>query len=249
MNNGKIFCRVEQKFPVTADKRYRLEQLIKSRIVPDKYPRGTICNLYFDTPNFLMIRNSVDAENYKEKLRLRSYGIPTDGGKVFLELKKKYDGVVYKRREIMTYSEAKDYIYERKMPFDTQIMREIDYVMDVYEGLAPAAFISYDRESFVGADDQSLRITFDSNIIYRFDDVTFEGGIYGGSLLPPDTYIMEIKVLGAIPMWLVHELSACEIYKGSYSKYGTAYTQMLSENDLFREKIKRNKENFYEHTF
>lgn len=249
MSNGQIFCRVEQKFPITADKRYRLEQLIKDRITPDKYPRGTICNLYFDTPGFLMIRNSIDAENYKEKLRLRSYGIPADSGKVFLELKKKYDGIVYKRREIMSYFEAKNYINTRKMPKNSQIMREIDYVMDVYEGLAPAAFLSYDRESFVGVHDPSLRITFDSNIIYRFDDVTFEGGIYGRTLLQPDTYIMEIKVLGAIPMWLVRELSACEIYKGSYSKYGTAYTQMLSENKLYYDTKKTNKENFYEHTF
>ena len=90
MSNGQIFCRVEQKFPISADKRYRLERLIKDRIEPDKYPRGTICNLYFDTPDYLMIRNSIDAENYKEKLRLRSYGIPEDDGKVFLELKKKF---------------------------------------------------------------------------------------------------------------------------------------------------------------
>jgi hypothetical protein len=177
-----------------------------------------------------MIRNSIDAENYKEKLRLRSYGIPEDDGKVFLELKKKFDGVVYKRREIMTYSEAKDYIYTRKKTYDTQIMREIDYVMRVYEGLAPAAFLSYDRESFVGIHDDGLRITFDSNIIYRFEDVRLESGIYGRSLLPPDMYIMEIKVLGAIPMWLVRELSACEIYKGSYSKYGTAYHQSASKS-------------------
>lgn len=242
MSNGQIFCRVEQKFPISADKRYRLERLIRDRIVPDKYPRGTICNLYFDTPNFLMIRNSIDAENYKEKLRLRSYGIPSDDGRVFLELKKKYDGVVYKRREIMTYSEAKEYINTRKTPKDTQIMREIDYVMDTYEGLAPAAFLSYDREAFVGAMDSSVRITFDSNIIYRFDDVTLEGGIYGNTILPPDMYIMEIKVLGAIPMWLVKELSACEIYKGSFSKYGTAYKNMISENKYFNTLTANNKE-------
>lgn len=249
MSNGQIFCRVEQKFPISADKRYRLERLIKDHIEPDKYPRGTICNLYFDTPDYLMIRNSIDAENYKEKLRLRSYGIPEDDGKVFLELKKKFDGVVYKRREIMTYSEAKDYIYTRKKPYDTQIMREIDHVMRVYEGLAPAAFLSYDRESFVGIHDDGFRITFDSNIVYRFEDVRLESGIYGRSLLPPDMYIMEIKVLGAIPMWLVRELSACEIYKGSYSKYGTAYTQMLSEKNIVFDKKKNYEENSYEHTF
>lgn len=248
MSNGQIFCRVEQKFPITADKRYRLERLIRDRIVPDRYPRGTICNLYFDTPDFLMIRNSIDAENYKEKLRLRSYGIPSDDGRVFFELKKKYDGVVYKRREIMSYFEAKNYINSRKIPKNTQIMREIDYVLDTYYGLSPAVFLSYDREAFVGVHDESLRITFDSNIIYRFEDVRFEGGIYGRTLLPPDSYIMEIKVLGAIPTWLVRELSACEIYKGSYSKYGMAYTQMLSDGNLIYGKLKTNKENLYEHT-
>ena len=242
MSNGQIFCRVEKKFVISADKRYRLERLMRDRIVPDKYPRGTVCNLYFDTPDFLMIRNSIDAEIYKEKLRLRSYGIPSDDGRVFLELKKKYDGVVYKRRETMSYVEAKEYISARKAPMDTQIMREIDYVMNTYDGLAPAAFLSYEREAFVGALDPSLRITFDSDIIYRFDDVSLEGGIYGRRLLLPDTYIMEIKVLGAIPLWLVRELSACEIYKSSFSKYGTAYKQMISENNIFDTQIRNSKE-------
>lgn len=240
MGNGKIFCRIEKKYTLTGDQRARFQKMISSYIRPDEYPSCTICNLYFDTPTFLMIRNSVDADNYKEKLRLRSYGVPKPSDKVFLELKKKYDGVVYKRREIMTLSEAQAYISGGSPPRDSQIFREIDYVIGTYEELAPAVWICYDREAFYAVNDPTVRITFDSDLLYRNKDVKLESGVYGKRILDPDKYIMEIKASGGMPLWLTSTLDACGIYGGSFSKYGAAYNLMLRDSTVDFTKILSN---------
>lgn len=124
-----IFKRTEKKYILTKEQHKALFSIIKGRLSSDKFPKSTILNIYLDTSDFLMIRNSIEATSYKEKLRLRSYGTPDDDSKVFLEIKKKYKGVVYKRREVMTLEEARRYIDNGIKPFDSQIMREIDYMM------------------------------------------------------------------------------------------------------------------------
>lgn len=202
-----------------------LKESIQSFIQLDPYPQYTIYNLYFDTCDYEFIYHSIEKPVYKEKLRLRSYG-PVDGtGKVYLELKKKCDGVVFKRRVTLSYEEAMAYLLENKYPImDCQIMREIDYVNRHYQ-LEPKLFLAYDRIAYSGILDQQLRITFDRNIRYRFqqwdlnsDDKTIE-------LLKEDQYLMEIKAPKAMPIWLVKELSKQQIYPVSFSKYGAIYKE------------------------
>lgn len=223
MQDIMIFRRVEKKYRLTPPQKEALLGIIGGHLIPDAHGQNTICSLYLDTPDHRIIRNSIDAKTYKEKLRLRSYGTPGMDDHVFLEIKKKFKGVVYKRREVMTLREAMAYIEHGIKPCDSQIMREIDYAMHFYHDPQPAMLIAYEREAYFDADDPNLRITFDTNVRARDKECRLENGSHGEFLLPQDAILMEIKTTGAMPVWLAKALSECAILPARFSKYGTAY--------------------------
>ena len=228
-----IFKRVEKKYLLTEREREALLQKIAPMLVPDKYGHSTISSLYLDTPDFRIIRASIEAKEwgyaYKEKLRLRTYGTPSADSKTFLEIKKKYKGVVYKRRIALTLAEAMDYINGGASPPDSQIMREIDYSMHFYSHPKPAAVVSYERDAFFVRNLPALRITFDSAVRYRNTDLDLTHGSYGKTLLDDSFSLMEIKTDGAMPLWLSHALDELKIYPTSFSKYGRAYIDIINE--------------------
>lgn len=233
MADNFTFKRYEKKYLLNREQYERLQECLKPYIQLDQYGLHTICNIYYDTDQFDLIRTSIEKPPYKEKLRLRSYGIPQEGGKVFLEIKKKWKGVVYKRRIAMTLEEAENYLEKGKaLPEDGQIEREIDYFVKFYHP-KPKMYIAYDREAYFGKEDNALRITFDQNIRSREEDLQLELGDAGKLLLDSEYRLMEIKVSGAFPMWLAHILSELEIYPTSFSKYGNIYKQNVSR--LMRE--------------
>jgi len=225
-----VFKRYEIKYLITEEQCEKLKKLFTEYMTGDEYGNSTIRNIYFDTPSYLLIRNSVEKPVYKEKLRLRSYGVTTPDSTVFLEVKKKFKGVVYKRRLRLKEKEALDYILDGvKLP-DSQIFREIDYFVSYYKELIPRVVISYEREAFYSKYDSTFRVTFDKNVLYRQDDLSLESGVYGKRILPEGKVLMEVKTAYAIPLWLTSFLSENKIYKTSFSKYGTAYADILSEN-------------------
>lgn len=224
MAEQKIFERYELKYLMTEVEYQKFMEGISNKICPDRYPTSSICNLYYDTPEYSLIRASLDHPVYKEKLRLRSYGVPKDDSKVFLEIKKKYEDVVYKRRESLSLSSADEFV-ERPEPF-SQITKEIAYFLTFYKTLQPAMALFYERTSFCGKDDPSLRITFDRKILYRDYDLDLKKGIYGVSALPLGMLLMEIKCAGALPLWLCRAISEQKINKTSFSKYGKAYSDL-----------------------
>lgn len=226
-----VFKRYEKKYLLSAEQYSKLRLALAEYMAVDKYGKTAICNIYFDTPEHLLIRRSLEKPVYKEKLRLRSYETPGADDTVFIELKKKYKGVVYKRRVAMNLKNAKSYLTERISPDPkNQILKEIDWFMDEYSGIAPAMVISYDRVAMYGREDPELRITFDSNILWREEELLLEKGIYGTPLLEPGERLMEIKIAGAMPIWLCHLLDELEIFPRSFSKYGKAYINSLCEN-------------------
>lgn len=225
-----IFERTEKKYIITVKQRRQLLEKIREYIKADEYGESTVCSLYFDTDDYRLIRNSIEKPIYKEKLRLRSYFTPKQTSNVFLELKKKYNGVVYKRRQTLEYSTAMDYVNDGIMPNDSQIMREIDWAMHFYNGLKPRMFIAYDRTAFYSKTDFNLRITFDKNVRFRTDNLELSKGSFGERILSPDMCIMEIKALKAMPMWLTNALNELKIFPGSFSKYGTAYATVTQRN-------------------
>lgn len=226
MGYNDIFKRYELKYILSIEQYYLLKSAMDGFMKGDKYGESDICNLYCDTPDFLLVRRSIDKPFYKEKLRIRSYGVAKDGEKVFVEIKKKYDSVVYKRR-IATDENTAVGILENDTIYDSQIGKEIAYFTKLYNGIKPQMFISYRREAYYGKEDKDFRITFDRSILWRTHDLTLKSGIYGSPVLPDNMVIMEIKTVASIPLWLVKILSENKIYKSSFSKYGTAYTLML----------------------
>ena len=224
-----IFKRIEKKYQLTQKQKEELLAAVGEYLTPDEHGQSTICSLYLDTPDHLLIRNSIDAEAYKEKLRLRSYGTPKPTSKVFLELKKKYKGVVYKRRVDMTLEEAEKYLATGEMPMNSQIMKEIDYAMEFYHHPQPAMMIVYEREAFYVKGMPNLRLTFDTSVRYRDTGLLLEEGTEGKKIISDDTVLLEIKTDGAMPVWLSHALDGCKIRPSSFSKYGTAYLETLKE--------------------
>ena len=226
-----IFERTEKKYLLTKEQYDALLEKSKGKIEADEYGLTSICNIYFDTEDSELIRNSIEKPIYKEKLRLRSYGVPeSETSKVFLEIKKKFDGVVYKRRVAMTYKEAEEYLKNHVVPnVNPQILKEIDYIISYYN-LKPKLFLAYDRIAYYGVDDKELRITFDKNIRSREDNLSLFAGSDGTMLLEDDYLLMEIKSNGAMPLWLTNLLSELHIYPLSFSKYGNIYKQSLMKS-------------------
>lgn len=237
MSYQNIFKRYELKFLITKEQQRNIEASMQDYMQPDKFKKSTINNIYFDTPNKLLVRRSNEKPVYKEKLRLRSYGTASPESTVFIELKKKYDGVVYKRRIAMSERESMNYLCKGLPPVHaTQITKEIDYFYQVYKDLKPSVFLSYEREAFYSKADKDFRITFDENILYRNYDLSLTSKIYGELLLQKGMVLLEVKTTAGIPLWLTGVLSTNNVYKTSFSKYGSAYNLMLissvSENGV-----------------
>ena len=182
------------------------------------------------------MRRSNEKPYYKEKLRIRSYGVVKGDADVFVEIKKKYNSVVYKRRISASEKTALNML-SGKTEDSAQIAREIAYFTRLYEGIKPQMFISYRREAFYAREDKNFRITFDRSIVWRTENLSLSCGIYGKPVLPDGKVLMEIKTAAAIPLWLTKVLSKNRIYKTSFSKYGTAYNIMLKQQKQGGQKV------------
>lgn len=223
-----VFKRYELKYLITYQKYQEILPVIKNHLEHEKFNNTTIQSLYYDTKDYLLIRRSMDKPKYKEKLRLRSYGLANSEDKVFLEIKKKYDGIVYKRRVALKEEESLPYIYGYNSKANTQIEKEIAYFKRIYPDLRPMILLLYDREAY---EKDGLRITFDTNIRYRQKDLSLSKGLYGTKILNDDYILMEVKVSNALPMWLATLFSENHIYKTSFSKYGEAYKTIMKEKE------------------
>lgn len=231
MSYQAIFKRYELKYLLTQQQKETVLRGMEPYMLLDRYGRTTIRNIYFDTDNYRLIRNSIEKPVYKEKLRLRSYRRATPDSPVFVELKKKYNGVVYKRRVELPEQQAVDWISGKIPGPDSQIGREIEYFRRFYSGLHPTAFLSYEREAYYCRSGGDFRVTFDENILCRREEMSLERGVWGTPLLEEGKVLMEIKTAGGMPLWMADLLSRERIFKTSYSKYGTAYRQMIYKGD------------------
>lgn len=220
------FKRTEKKYLMTREKFELLNEKINGRLQIDKYGEHTICNVYFDTDDYRLIRESIEKPKYKEKLRVRCYGKADADSNVFLELKKKYKGVVYKRRVALTATQAREFCNNRTYPFDNQVLREIEYFMDFYK-CTPKVFIAYDRIALTYSEDKTFRVTFDKNIRSRLDNLDLTLGDSGRPLLKEGFVLMEVKAAGAMPPWFSSILNELEIYPTSFSKYGNIYKAQI----------------------
>ena len=223
------FKRYELKYLLTAQQKERILQRMRPYMQLDEYGRTTIRNLYFDTEDFRLIRRSLERPIYKEKLRLRSYAPAGPEDPVFVELKKKYESVVYKRRLVIRQQQAMDFFRKgTRLGVRSQIADEIEYFREYYQTLRPRVFLSYEREAYYAQDGGDFRITFDENILYREHALSLEEPIGGIPFLGKNQTLLEIKTSGGIPLWMSHALTEEKIFKTSFSKYGSAYEHRMA---------------------
>ena len=233
------FKRLEKKFYITRAQHDRLLPIILQHMDPDPYcldgKNYNLVNLYFDDDDDSVIINSLLKPRYKEKLRLRCYGPPaSDDTVVYFEIKSKLYGTVIKRRAGMSYGDALEYIETGKRPetdiyIYKQVLDEIDELRK-RKPCKPKLIISYDRSAYYLRGDPAVRLTFDENIMSERDDLNlshYRGGEY---LIPPDDMILEIKISGAMPLWLSQTLSDEGIFMTSFSKYGKEYKNRQLKN-------------------
>ena len=227
------FARYEQKYFLTPAQLAALLARIAPHIQRDAHARYTICNLYYDTDDWRLIRASLEKPVYKEKLRVRGYGVPADGDGVFAEIKKKYAGVVYKRRITLSPADAAAFLRTGKSAAPLgQIGREIAWFQRTYHA-EPKVFLAYDRTAFAGVDDPAVRITFDTDIRWRTTALDLRRGDYGAPLLPPGQILMELKLPGACPLWLSRALTDIGARQTSFSKYGACYKTCILPTETF----------------
>ena len=223
-----VFKRYELKYILTVEQKEKVLAAMKPYMAIDKYGRTTIRNLYYDTDTYLLIRRSIEKPVYKEKLRIRSYCKASPDSTVFVELKKKFKHVVFKRRISLPNDEAIKWLSgEAHTEKHTQISSEIDYFLDFYKTLHPTVFLSYEREAYYSNDGSDFRVTFDENVLCRQDDLSLTSEVYGTPILPDGKVLMEIKCSGGIPLWMTEILSREKIFKTPFSKYGTAYKTLI----------------------
>ena len=223
------FQRYEMKYFLNEEKQAALLKKMEPYMIPDVYGKYGICSIYYDTKDWRLIRASLEKPVYKEKLRVRSYGVPDGDGKVFVELKKKYDGVVYKRRVTMGAGEAAPFLAGDIPNAHGQIGREILWFQRFYQA-RPRVFIAYDRLAFAGIDDPELRITFDTNLRWRDTGLDLRLGDDGAPITEPGMILMEIKIPSVCPLWLSQLLSQAGVFPTSFSKYGYCYQHHILPN-------------------
>ena len=224
-----VFDRYEKKYLLEEQTYRRLREELSQYMQEDSFGLHTIRNLYFDTDDDVLIRTSIEKPQYKEKFRIRCYGDPSEGAVCFLEIKKKYQGRVNKRRVVMDIDEAKAYLEEGKKPErQGQIFHEVAYFLDHYD-LQPKRYIAYDRIALYGKEDPEFRVTFDTNIRSRVTNLTLFSDEDTQPLLSPRYHLMEVKIADAMPLWFVRLLSGYQIYSTSFSKYGRFYEKQQKE--------------------
>lgn len=231
------FERYEIKYILEPEQKQAIREAMESCMKLDDYGRTIIRNIYLDTPNHRLVRRSLEKPAYKEKLRLRSYSQAGPDDPVFVELKKKYRSVVYKRRLVLSESQAME-TFSRNLPLpcSSQIAREMEYFRKYYRELCPAMFLSYEREAYYSLDGSGFRVTFDEHILAREDDFSLGSQIYGQALLREGQTLMELKTAGGIPLWMSHALAREKIFRTTFSKYGEAYRRQVERNQEQRGK-------------
>ena len=235
MLNEKVISvmkRYELKFHLTKQQVDYFKEEILNHMKIDKYGLTTISSIYYDTSDNRLINRSIEKPFFKEKLRLRSYGDYRNNSPLFLEIKRKNEKIVYKRR-IMTNIDKVNRFFLLDEEFgDTQIDRELKAFKDQYGTLQAKYLIIYDRVAYY-QEDSDVRITLDMNPRYRVNNLEFKDLNDATPLLDKDEAILEVKVQHSIPLWLVEILTKGKIYQTSFSKVGIAHT---------REMAKKNKE-------
>lgn len=239
-----VMKRYELKYHLNKAQLDFFMERISNHMKIDKYGLTSIASIYFDTPDYRLINRSIEKPNYKEKLRLRSYGLASKDTPTYLEIKRKCDKVVYKRRIRLLEDEAFELINTKETNLDNQISKELIAFIENYYHLEAKYLIIYDRIAYY-QDDSDLRVTIDMNPRYRTNDLNLHTSLDGLPLTSDKGAILEIKVQHSVPIWLTEILTEGKIFQTSFSKVGTAHKLEAKNNKI---KFVQNKGE-YQHGF
>ncbi len=222
------FARVEKKYILTPTQAETIIAALGGRGFRENiYGSPLIQSIYYDTPDHLLVRRSVERPGYKEKLRLRTYGDADPASPAWAEIKKKVNGIVYKRRTGLPLAQAASAMASGRLPEENgQIAREIEWFIRCYPGLRPACLIAYERRAFEQPA-EGLRLTFDADVRFRGRDFDLTLPAAGTPLLGPGEILMEVKVPGAYPLWLTGLIWQVGARPVHFSKYGTAWVRHI----------------------
>ncbi|PWV92475.1 VTC domain-containing protein [Paenibacillus cellulosilyticus] len=241
----EVFNRYENKYLMDSQSFQDIYNRLLQYMDLDEYNQNnqfySISNIYYDTEQHSIIRNSLSKPKYREKLRIRAYGVPKPDAKVYVELKKKVFGLVNKRRTAMKLDEAYEFVRTGKVPefkpyMNKQVIQEIQYFLQRYE-LQPAVYLAYDRIAMFCRGNRDLRITFDTNIRSRREDIRLEDGDHGEALMAPGLWLMEVKAEKTVPVWLAHLLSELQMFRTGFSKYGNEYRMNIRNEQQIKERL------------
>ncbi|GLX69866.1 polyphosphate polymerase domain-containing protein [Paenibacillus glycanilyticus] len=241
----EVFNRYESKYLMDEQSFREIYNRLLAYMELDEYNKNdqfySISNLYFDTEQHSIIRGSLAKPKYREKLRLRAYGVPRPGAKVYLELKKKVFGLVNKRRTGLTLDEAYEFVRTGVEPelqpyMNKQVISEIKYFLGRYE-LQPKVYLAYDRIAMFCKNNRDLRITFDTNIRSRRHDLRLEAGDHGDLIMAKGQWLMEVKAEKTVPVWLAQLLSELGMFRTGFSKYGNEYRMNIRQEERVKERL------------
>lgn len=231
------FKRIETKFIITQELFDQLQEQFAPYMEADAYAYSSITNIYFDNPDFQMIQDATNKLNGREKIRMRTYASQPDAqSEAFLEIKKKENEVGYKYRVTSTAEKVLNFVQTGQMDeplADQNVSREMNILLERYGQIQPKMHIAYSRYSMKGINDDQIRITFDSNLRFRHQDVHLGTSALDQSLVEAGEMIMEIKVPGDYPDWLAEILDGHGLVNQSFSKYGVAYKKSQEILEVF----------------
>ncbi|MCH3909997.1 MAG: polyphosphate polymerase domain-containing protein [Bacilli bacterium] len=240
MLNTKVsFCRIENKYVIKSDVVPFFEEELKKHMEVDPYALNDghyqVNTIYFDDASDNVVARSISHPDYKEKLRLRSYG--GTHPIFFIEFKNKFGDQVYKVRIILSEEEYENIVFHNVMPSKNgeyahdRFIDLLDDFSNRHGGITPKSLIQYERSALINKpDDQYLRATIDSNLIYRRDDFTINK-LGGKPLVPSSSRILEVKIERALPLWLAHLLNQYGIYRDRFSKYGASFIETREQSE------------------
>lgn len=190
-----------------------------------------LSSLYFDTPDFELMREVQEEGAYQELFRMRTDALLMKESLVAMEIVKQFNGRKSLRSVLIPYVNAQSFLrnYRKhvlKVGVEAQISREIEYLVSG-RNLVPKVVISSDRISVVSTKKGRLEMDFDFNIRWRTADLDLKKGNVGEFVDPTLNVLMTVKSEGNHPQWfreLVEELNLCE---SSFSSLMVTYKEQL----------------------
>lgn len=224
------FNRFELKYVLSLNAAEGFRRELLAFLQPDAHGDAggsyAVASLYYDSPDYRCYWEKLEGLRFRRKLRIRHYETPaalTPDTPVFVEIKQRINRVTQKRRVLLPYGDARRLCDARELaeypPRDQRVVDEIYAMLWEYD-LRPTSVVSYARRAYIGTEyDVGLRVTFDTNLRCRAQDLQLHDQQVGRLMTSPDQVVMEVKVNERIPYWLTELIARHNFRLTRISKY------------------------------